>query len=85
MDTDAYGVTVTLPDQTEVVLLDATGGPDSAGLDLTPGDYTVIMTVLARDGDRVPDFDLQLVVEFATDEVPTRVSSWSTIRSLFSD
>ena len=83
MDTDAYGVTVTLPDQTEVVLLDADGGPDTAAFDLAPGDYTVVMTALARDGDRVPDYDLQLVVEFATEEVPARVFSLSTVRSLF--
>jgi len=83
MDTDAYGVTVTLPDQTEVVLLDMAGGPDSADLDLAPGDYTVVMTALARDDDRVPDYDLQLVVEFTAEEVPARASSWSTIRSLF--
>lgn len=79
-----HSVTVTLPDQSEVMLLDEGEAPAEAEMTLQPGAYQVTIDVNATTHSRVWEpYAGLVIVTWADASTPVEAATWGTVKSLY--
>lgn len=84
LDDEEHSLSLTLPDESQLIVLAAEEGPDQVELDLEPGIYGVRLRVLARDrGPYRPAYSGAVVLRWSSDGTPVEASSWGAVKAMY--